>query len=102
MLAAAAGSMVAKGAFMQKFENGFFWVPKTTEKVQLWGVKSPCARPCGVQNLLAIAERAAMAPFGCELCVQSVPPFVLFLFNTPLLIPFFQKMLLAAAGSTFL
>ena len=94
--------MVAKDVFMQISEKGFFLLLIETENVQLWGVKSPCARPCGVQNLLAVAERAAMAPFGCELCVQSVPPFVPFLFNTTFLITFFRKMLLAAAGSTFL
>ena len=35
VLAAAAGSMVAKDAFM--FENCFFWLVKETEKVQIWG-----------------------------------------------------------------
>ena len=94
--------MVAKGAFMQISENGFFWLLIETENVQLWGVKSPCGRPCCVQNLLAIAERAAMAPLGYEFCMQSVLPFVLFLFSTPFLITFFQKMLLAAMASTFL
>ena len=57
VLAARVRSMVAKVAFMQNFENGFFWLLKKSEKVQLWGVKSPCAGPCGVQNLLAVAER---------------------------------------------
>ena len=38
VLAARVRSMVAKGAFMQKFENGFLCLFKTTEKVQLWGV----------------------------------------------------------------
>ena len=102
MLAAAAGSMVAKGVFMQKFESCFFWLVKETEKVQPSGAKSPCARPCGAQNLVAIAERTATAPLGCEFCAPSVLPFVLFLFNKPFLITFFQKMLVAAAGSTFL
>ena len=99
---ARARSMVAKGAFMQKFENSFSELLKETQNVQVWRVKSPCARPCGVQNLLAVAERTAMAPLGDEFCVQSVPPFVLLLFNAPFLITFFRKMLLAAAGSTFL
>ena len=94
--------MVAKAVFMQNFESGFFKRLKESDKVPFWGVKSPCAGPFGVQNLLAVAERTAMAPLGDEFCVQSVPPFVLFLFNTPFLIPFFQKMLLAAAESTFL
>ena len=62
-----------------------------TENVQLWGVKSPCGRPCCVQNLVAIAERAAMAPLGCKFCMQSVFPFVLFLFNTPFLITFLKN-----------
>ena len=43
-----------------------------------------------------------MAPLGREFCVQSVPPFVLFLFSTPFLITVFWKVLLATAGSTFL
>ena len=102
VLPARMGSMVAKGAFMQTSENGFFWLLIKTENVQLWGVKSPCGRPCCVQNLLTIAERAAMAPLVCEFCTQSVFPFVRFLFNTPFLITFFQKMLLAAMASTFL
>ena len=109
VLPARMGRMVANGAFMQKFENGFFWLLKETENVKLWGVKSRCGRPCGFRNLLAIAERAAMAPLGCEFCMQSVLPFVLFLFNTPFLITFtpflitfFQKMLVAAAANTFL
>ena len=97
MLAARVRSMAAKAVFMQNFESGFFKL-----LMPFWGVKSPCAGPCGVQNLLAVAERTAMAPLGDEFCVQSVPSFVPFLFNTPFLIPFFQKMLLAAAGSTFL
>ena len=91
VLAARVRSMVAKGAFMQKFENGFSELLKETQNVQLWGVKSPCAGPCGVQNLLAVAERRAIAPLGDEFCVQSVPPFVLSLFNTPFLITFFKK-----------
>ena len=70
--------------------------------MQFGGTKSACARPCAVQILLAVAERAAMPPLGGEFCVQSVPPFVLLLFNAPFLITFFRKMLLAAAGSTFL
>ena len=37
VLAARVGSTVAKGAFMQKFENGVFWLFKGTEKVRLWG-----------------------------------------------------------------
>ena len=102
MLAARVRSMVAKAVFMQNFESGFFKRLKESEKVPFWGVKSSCAGPFGVQNLLAVAERTAMAPLGDEFCMQSVPPFVLFLFNTPFLIQFFQKMLLAAAGSTFL
>ena len=102
MLAARVRSMVAKGAFMQQFENSFSELLKETQNVQRWGVKSPCAGPCGVQNLLAIAERTAMAPLAGDFCVQSVPPFVLFVFNTPFVIAFFQKMLLATAGSTFL
>ena len=102
MLAARVRSMVAKGACMQTFENDFFWLLKETEKMQFGGTKSACARPCAVQNLVAVAERAAMAPLGGEFCVQSVPPFVLLLFNAPFLITFFRKMLLAAAGSTFL
>ena len=91
VLAARVRSMVAKGAFMQKFENSFSELLKETQNVQLWGVKSPCARPCGVQNLVAVAERTAMAPLGCEFCAPSVLPFVLFLFNKPFLITFFQK-----------
>ena len=102
MLAARVGSTVAKGAFMQKFENGVFWLLKGTEKVRLWGVKSPCYRPCDFQNLLASAERAAMAPLGSAFCVQSALPFAVFLLTGPFLITFFQKMLLAAAGNTFL
>ena len=102
VLPARVASMVAKDAFMQKFENCFFWLLKEPENMQLWGVKSPCVRPFCVHNLLAITERAAMAPLGCEFCMQSVLPFVLFLFNTPFLITFFQKMLLAAVGSTLL
>ena len=99
MLAAAAGSMVAKGAFMQKFENSFSELLKETQNVQLWGVKSHCARPSGAQNLEAIAERTAMAPLGCEFCAPSVLPFVLFLFNKPFLITLFQKMLFAVCIS---
>ena len=37
----------------------------------LCGPKSPCGRPCGFHKILASAERAAMAPLGCELCVAS-------------------------------
>ena len=70
--------------------------------MQFWGTKSALCPPRAVQILLAVAERAAMAPLGGEFCVQSVPPFVLLLFNAPFLITFFRKMLLAAAGSTFL
>ena len=102
MLAARVRSMVAKGAFMQKFENSFAELLNETQNVQLWGVKSHCARFSGAQNLVAVAERTAMAPLGCEFCAPSVLPFVLFLFNKPFLITFFRKMLLAAAGSTFL
>ena len=91
VLAARVRIMVAKGAFMQKFENSFSELLKETQNVQRWGVKSPCAGPCGVQNLLAVAERTAMAPLGCEFCAPSVLPFVLFLFNKPFLITFFQK-----------
>ena len=94
--------MVAKAVFMQNFESGFFKRLKESEKVPFWGVKSPCAGPFGVQNLVAVAERTAMAPLGDEFCVQSVPPFVLFLFNTLFLVTFFQKTRLAAAGSTLL
>ena len=93
MLAARVRSMVAKAVFMQNFESGFFKRFKESEKVPFWRVKSPCAGPFGVQNLLAVAERKAMAPLGGEFCVQSVPPFVLFLFNTPFVITFFQKTL---------
>ena len=93
--------MVAKAVFMQNFESGFFKLLKEFEKVQFWE-SNLRAGPCGVQNLLAVAERTAMAPLGDEFCVQSVPPFVLLLFNAPFLITFFRKMLLAAAGSTFL
>ena len=102
MLAARVRSMVAKAVFMHNFENCFLKLLKEPEKVQFCGVKSPCAGPCGVQNLLAIAERTAMAPLAGDFCVQSVPPFVLFVFNTLFEIAFFQKMLLATAGSTFL
>ena len=102
MLAARVRSLVAKTVFMQNFESGFFKLLKEAEKVPFWGVTSPCAGPCGVQNVLAVAERTAMAPLGDEFCVRCVPPFVLFFFNTPFLITFFQKMLLAAAGNTFL
>ena len=94
--------MVAKAVFMQNFESGFFKRLKESEKVPFWGVKSSCAGPFGAQNLLAVAERTAMALLGDEFCVQSVPPFVFFLFNTPFLIPFFQKTLLAASGIAFL
>ena len=94
--------MVAKGVFMHNFENCFFKLLKNPRKCSYGGVKSPCAGPCGVQNLPAIAERTAMAPLAGDFCVQSVPPFVLFVFNTPFVIAFFQKMLLATAGSTFL
>ena len=83
--------MVAKGAFMQKFENSFSELLKETQNVQLWGVKSHRARPSGAQNLKAIAERTAMAPLGCEFCAPSVLPFVLFLFNKPFQITSFQK-----------
>ena len=102
MLAARVRSMVAKGACMQTFENDLFWLLKEIGNMQFWGTKSACARPCAVQILLAVAERAAMAPLGCEFCMQSVLPFVLFLFNAPFLITFFQKTLLAAVASTFL
>ena len=102
MPAARVRSMVAKGAFMQKFENSFSELLKETQNVQLWGAKSPCTRPSGVQSLSAVAERTAMAPRGCEFCAPSVLPFVLFLFNTPFLITLFQKMLLAAVANTFL
>ena len=91
MLAARVPSMVAKAVFMQNFESGIFKRLKECKKVPFRGVKSPCAGPFGVQNLVAVAERTAMAPLGDEFCVQSVPPFVLFLFNTPFLIPFFKK-----------
>ena len=85
VLAARVRSMVAKGAFMQKFENSFSELLKKTQNVQLWGVKS------GAQNLEAIAERTPMAPLGCEFCAPSVLPFGLFLFNKPFLITCFRK-----------
>ena len=102
MLAARVRSMVAKGACMQTFENDLFWLLKEIGNMQFWGTKSALCPPRAVQILLAVAERAAMAPLGGEFCVQSVPPFVLLLFNAPFLITFFRKMLLARAGSTFL
>ena len=39
VLAARVGSTVAKGAFMQKFENGVFWLLKGTEKGATLGGK---------------------------------------------------------------
>ena len=73
----------------KSLKTASFGLSKNPKKCIFGGVKSPCARPCGVQNLEAIAERTAMAPLGCEFCAPSVLPFVLFLFNKSFLITFF-------------
>ena len=61
-----------EGCFYANIWKRLLLASHSDRKNATLGGKISCGRPCCVQNLLAIAERAAMAPLGCEFCMQSL------------------------------